>query len=73
MPERFVSPNEMFEEAKNHMLDGREPESIEDWMKIVNFFSYNISEGLELPATKLMAKILAFRRENNRKDSNLSG
>lgn len=55
---RFVSPNEMFKAAKDRMLNGKEPKTPEDWMRVVNFFACNIADGLELPATELMCKIL---------------
>lgn len=58
MPQTLRSPNEMFEAGKRIMLNGREPETPKDWMKLVNFFAYNIADGLELPATKILAKVL---------------
>lgn len=51
------SPNEMFKAAKDMMLQGREPKTEEDWMKLVNFFAVNIADGLELPAVLLLCKI----------------
>lgn len=55
---RPTSPNELFEAAKDAMLDGREPKTPRDWALIINFIAYNIADGLELPATLLMAKLL---------------
>lgn len=56
---RLRSPNEMFKAAKDIMLNGREPATPEDWMRIVNFFACNIADGLELPATELFCKIFS--------------
>ncbi len=57
MTGKWVSPNELFEEAKVIMLKGREPESEEDWARIVNFFAANISPTLAQAATSLMCKM----------------
>lgn len=55
--ENWVSLNEIFEAAKQHMLNGRDPKTPKDWALIINFIAYNISAGLELPATKLIARL----------------
>jgi len=41
----LFSPNELLEGAKTLMLDGREPQTEEDWVKVVNFFAHNIAPG----------------------------
>jgi len=48
----------MLAAAKEHMLEGREPSSQEDWELIVNFMAHNIAGGLELAAMKLLKRIL---------------
>lgn len=53
----LVSPNTMLDAAKTHMLDGREPESHEDWSLVMNFFAANISHDVAHQACQLMAKI----------------
>lgn len=54
---RLVSPNEMLETGKKHMLDGGEPSSKEDWVLLFNFFAVNISQGLEEQTCLLMGKM----------------
>ena len=53
----WVSPNDMLKAAKEHMLEGREPESREDWMLIMNFFAANVDSGSAEPACQLMCAI----------------
>ena len=53
----LISPNEMFQQAKEVMLDGHDPADKEDWEKIVNFFAHNIHEEMAVPACLLLAKI----------------
>ena len=53
----LTSPNDLMEAAKEHMLDGRDPESEEDWAKVVQFWAYNISHDCVYPATRLVARI----------------
>jgi hypothetical protein len=38
---RMVSPNDLQKVAQDIMLDGREPESENDWVLCVNFWAYN--------------------------------
>ena len=47
------SPNEFMAAAKEHMLDGREPSTQEDWARIMNFLAYNIDSEVALIACKL--------------------
>jgi len=54
----WVSPNEMFEAAKEMMIDGRDPNTDEDWVLIVNFVAVNTAPGLENAVTGLMMTLL---------------
>jgi hypothetical protein len=54
---KLVSPNSMLEAAKDIMLDGREPETREDWAVVMNFFAANIQVEVALSACKLLVKI----------------
>lgn len=54
---RFVSPNEMFEAAKELQLEGREPETVRDWYLIANFFAFNIQIDSVQPALRVMGMI----------------
>lgn len=54
---RFISPNEMMKAGKNSMLDGREPSSKEDWVRLFNFFAVNISQGLEEQTCLLLGRL----------------
>jgi hypothetical protein len=38
---KLVSPESMMTAAKQQMLDGREPQSQQDWQLVVNFFAFN--------------------------------
>lgn len=38
----LVSPQQLMDAAKQQMLDGREPQTRQDWMKVVNFFAANV-------------------------------
>jgi hypothetical protein len=49
----MVSPNDMMAAAKEEMLEGREPESKEDWINIVRFLAVNIHRDLVHGALKL--------------------
>lgn len=54
---KLVSPNELLEAGKIQMLDGREPSTKEDWVMLFNFFSVNISQGIEEETCLLLGKI----------------
>lgn len=41
MEGKWLTPNEAIEMAKQAMLDGRQPETEEDWAKIMNCLAYN--------------------------------
>lgn len=53
----FVSPNEMLQAGKDMMLEGREPESSEDWQKLVNFVAVNTMDGCEEAVCRLFAML----------------
>jgi len=54
---RFVSPNEMLAAAKQQMLDGREPETQQDWQLVVNFIAFNTDRRCCMVATKFICKL----------------
>ena len=60
----MVSPNEMFEAAKDTMLDGREPNSNADWAKIMNFVAYNVTREIAMSVCVLFAKMYGCPLEN---------
>jgi hypothetical protein len=47
----------MMSAAKNEMLDGREPNSREDWCKIVNFIAFNVDPKCALLAVPFICKL----------------
>jgi hypothetical protein len=53
----LTSPNEMLAAARKEMLDGREPQSYEDWVLVMNFMACNIAPEVADAACKLMAVI----------------
>jgi len=57
MTQRLVSPNEMLDAAKRIQLDGREPETNDDWVLVLNFVAFNAAAGLEREICKLFAMI----------------
>lgn len=57
MSGNWVSPNEIMQAAKDQMIDGREPESEEDWCRIVNFLAVNVARELAPEATVLCMKL----------------
>lgn len=54
---KMGSPEEMFQAAKELMLDGRDPESEHDWAKVVNFWAVNIAREVQPVAIQLLCKI----------------
>ncbi len=54
---KLVSPDEIMKNAKDMMLEGREPSNHKDWSLIFNFIAYNIETGLEESASLLLGKI----------------
>jgi hypothetical protein len=56
---KLISPNELHDGAKLHMLEGKNPITENDWMLCVNFWAANIGQGFEDITCSLMAKIYA--------------
>ena len=54
---RWVSPNDMLQAAKEHMLEGRDPASNEEWTKVVNFVAFNVGAGTEQSICELFRMI----------------
>ena len=52
----MISPNELHDGAKRHMLDGAEPVTDRDWQLLVNFWAANVSVA-EVEICKLMKRI----------------
>jgi hypothetical protein len=59
MPQ-MMSPNAMLEEAKNLMLEGREPETPRDWAILMNCLAANISPEVAQPACRLIARLYSM-------------
>jgi hypothetical protein len=57
---RLVTPNEMMAAAKEQMLDGREPEGIDDWIKVVNFVAANIQAEVAESATLVFKTLFSI-------------
>lgn len=53
----MISPNDLNKAAREHMLDGREPETDHDWGLVVNFWAANVGDGLEEPTCKIMSML----------------
>lgn len=54
----LVSPNHLQQAAKDMMLDGREPTTLDDWNLCANFWAANISDGLEVAAVPVLGMLL---------------
>lgn len=48
------TPDEMFEQAKEVMLDGRDPASKEEWALIVNCWAVNVYPSVAYDAIDLL-------------------
>jgi len=53
----LVSPNQMLAEAKEQMLDGKEPVTWEDWARIMNFCAANVHPEVAESCCQLLGKI----------------
>jgi len=53
----MVSPNDMMAAAKEQMLEGKEPESREDWVEIFRFLAVNIHRSCVKDAAELLRVI----------------
>jgi hypothetical protein len=47
------SPEEFMQAAKDMQLDGREPETVDDWNTVMNFVAFNTARGSELAVCRL--------------------
>jgi len=54
---QMISPNEALQHAKDLMLEGAEPETREDWEKVMNCLAFNIHPDVSASACKLLARI----------------
>ena len=50
----LISPNQALERAKNAMLDGRDPESADDWVLVMNCIAAHLEPETAGPACELM-------------------
>lgn len=57
MPKDMISPDEMLESAKKLELGRKEPQSRDDWIRIINFIAFNSAPTFELSICRLF-KIL---------------
>ena len=55
--ENFVSPDGMMDRGKQIMLDGRDPVSEEDWIKLVSFWAGVIAKEVQPEAIQLLCKL----------------
>jgi len=53
----LISPNEMLELAKDHMLRGEEPKNEEDWCLILNFVALNTHSSIVMAFMPLFLKL----------------
>ena len=54
---RMVSPQDLMNAAKEHMLESREPTTNDDWTRIINFVAANIALEVRVPATLFFATL----------------
>jgi len=54
MTGQFVSPDQVMQAAKEQMLNGQEPQSHVDWVKIINFVAFNMDASLADSICKVM-------------------
>lgn len=53
----FITPDQALQRAKELMLGGREPESKEDWQRIINCWASNLYPDNAEAAIKLLVAI----------------
>jgi len=53
----MVSPNDLLSFAKAEMIDGREPSTRDDWMRVVNCIAANLAPEAAQPAMRVIAMI----------------
>lgn len=54
---RMISPQELFDASKQHMLARAEPVSEMDWQRLVNFWAANVQRDCAPAICGLMANI----------------
>jgi hypothetical protein len=52
-----ISPDELLANAKELMLDGRDPETHRDWALVMNFMAHNVHPDTAEPACQLLRVI----------------
>lgn len=55
---KLVSPQQMHDAACRMMLDGRQPETEMDWIKIVNFYAANVDPTVAIAAMPVLCMIM---------------
>lgn len=59
------SPNEFVAAATELQLDGREPETKEDWALVMNFVAHNVHEDIAESACLLMRTLFKMPLEDD--------
>jgi len=54
---RLRTPDEMLASAKEHMLNGRDPVTREDWQRVINFVAFNTTPEAADAVCRLMRMI----------------
>lgn len=86
MAGRFVSPDQVMQAAKDQMLNGQEPKSHVDWVKVINFVAFNMDAILASSICRVMKtlydipltddeieEIVEFQNERRPDDASLYG
>lgn len=55
--QNFISPDQLQKNAIKDMLEGEEPTTEVDWMKLCNYWAANTAAGLEENLCKLMRSL----------------
>lgn len=55
---KLVSPNELHHAACDQMLDGRLPQSENDWVLVVNFYAANVAKEVQPSGVVVMAMLM---------------
>jgi len=66
----MISPKELLEAAKEMMLQGKEPSTQTDWIKVINFFSVNLvpDKEFQMACIKILVNILDIPVDNRTVD-----
>jgi hypothetical protein len=54
---RLITPDEALTAAKEQMLGGREPETHEDWVLVMNFLAANVHHDVAESACRLLRSL----------------